>query len=98
MSPLSGDCSVKSVLYFQEQKGVPQERRYIDFLDILLTAKDEEGRGLTRIDIRNEVDTFLFEGIIDKPRKTFRGIELPVQSKHFAGVLLFIFRTIRGIS
>ena len=33
-----------------------------DFLDILLTARDTDGAGLSDIDIRNEVDTFLFEG------------------------------------
>ena len=31
-------------------------------MDILLTAKDENGTGLSDMDIRNEVDTFLFEG------------------------------------
>lgn len=40
----------------------PKKGRYLDFLDILLTAKDDEGNGLCDLDIRNEVDTFLFEG------------------------------------
>ncbi|CAG5127098.1 unnamed protein product [Candidula unifasciata] len=33
-----------------------------DFLDTLLTAVDEDGVGLSPLDIRNEVDTFLFAG------------------------------------
>ncbi len=41
-----------------------ERKRYLDFLDILLTARDEDGVGLTDLEIRNEVDTFLFEGKI----------------------------------
>ncbi|XP_052810212.1 cytochrome P450 4F6-like [Mya arenaria] len=37
-------------------------KRYVDFLDILLTARDEEGVGLSRLEIRQEVDTFLSGG------------------------------------
>lgn len=44
-----------------DKEGAPQ-RKYLDFLDILLTAKDENGIGLSKLEIRNEVDTFLFEG------------------------------------
>ena len=36
--------------------------RQLDFLDILLTAVDDDGKGLKDIEIRNEVDTFMFEG------------------------------------
>ncbi|KAK3749712.1 hypothetical protein RRG08_056501 [Elysia crispata] len=39
-----------------------KQRKCLDFLDILLTAKDEKGDGLTMREIRDEVDTFLFEG------------------------------------
>ncbi|KAL4233226.1 hypothetical protein ACF0H5_007910 [Mactra antiquata] len=44
------------------KQGATIQTRYVDFLDILLAAKDEEGKGLSGIEIRNEVDTFLFEG------------------------------------
>lgn len=37
-------------------------KRRKDFLDILITARDENGKGLTAEEIRAEVDTFLFEG------------------------------------
>ena len=36
--------------------------RYVDFLDILLLAKDEDGNGLSAKEILDEVETFMFEG------------------------------------
>eukprot|EP00058_Branchiostoma_floridae_P023900 XP_002609390.1 hypothetical protein BRAFLDRAFT_59660 [Branchiostoma floridae] len=38
------------------------EKKRLDFIDILLMARDEDGRGLTDLEIREEVDTFLFAG------------------------------------
>ena len=34
------------------------KRKYLDFLDILLTAADEDGKGLSDLEIRDEADTF----------------------------------------
>ncbi|KPP74715.1 cytochrome P450 4B1-like, partial [Scleropages formosus] len=45
----------------KEELGTGQ-KRYLDFLDILLCAKDDEQQGLSDKDIRAEVDTFMFEG------------------------------------
>ncbi|KAK3747034.1 hypothetical protein QZH41_017807, partial [Actinostola sp. cb2023] len=38
------------------------KQRYLDFLDILLEAKDENGNGLSDEDILSQVNTFMFAG------------------------------------
>ena len=44
------------------EENVGKTRKYLDFLDILLVAKDDDDKGMTDLEIRNEVDTFMFEG------------------------------------
>ncbi|XP_060571282.1 cytochrome P450 4A6-like isoform X2 [Ruditapes philippinarum] len=44
------------------QTDLTEQKRRLDFLDILLTAKDENGNGLSKQEIQDEVDTFTFEG------------------------------------
>ncbi|XP_052239681.1 cytochrome P450 4A2-like isoform X2 [Dreissena polymorpha] len=39
-----------------------KRKRHLDFLDILITARDDAGLALTDKEIREEVDTFLFAG------------------------------------
>ena len=70
--PIPIDSSaIKSVHIIAKRKNELEEtpesdprlkRKYIDFLDILLLARDENGEGLTEQDIHDEVETFMFEG------------------------------------
>ncbi|XP_033746343.1 cytochrome P450 4F6-like [Pecten maximus] len=39
-----------------------KQKRKLDFLDVLLTAKDESGSGLSDVEILDEVSTFMFAG------------------------------------
>ena len=45
-----------------EKKKSGEHKRHQDFLDILLTVHDENGKGLSDLEIRDEADTFMFEG------------------------------------
>ena len=46
----------------KEDPNALDNRKVLDFLDILLQARDENGVGLSDSEIRDEADTFLFEG------------------------------------
>ena len=50
--------------HFMQENADLSQTKVKDFLAILLTAKDDNGVGMTPLEIRNEVDTFLFEGSI----------------------------------
>ncbi|XP_053374978.1 cytochrome P450 4A24-like [Mercenaria mercenaria] len=45
-----------------KKQPIIHEKRRLDFLDMLLTARDEQGNGLTFEEIHDEVDTFTFAG------------------------------------
>jgi cytochrome P450 len=57
-------CLLLQAMEKRPETDMPQSssKRMLDFLDILLTARDENGAGMTDREIRDEVDTFLFEG------------------------------------
>ncbi|GAB1288762.1 Cytochrome P450 4B1 [Apodemus speciosus] len=52
----------KAALQDEKEQKKLQQRRHLDFLDILLGVRDESGIKLSDADLRAEVDTFMFEG------------------------------------
>ena len=56
---LTGNQNIKDTTSFLEIESKSQRS---DFLDILLTATDENGVGLSDLEIRNEVDVFVAAG------------------------------------
>ncbi|MBN3308791.1 CP4AP protein, partial [Amia calva] len=52
----------KEALQDEKELGRIQKKRNLDFLDILLCARDEEQKGLSDEELQAEVDTFMFEG------------------------------------
>ncbi|XP_030637190.1 cytochrome P450 4T8 [Chanos chanos] len=52
----------KEALQNEKELDTVQKKRNLDFLDILLFARDEQKQGLSDEAVRAEVDTFMFEG------------------------------------
>ncbi|XP_070104331.1 cytochrome P450 4B1 isoform X2 [Equus caballus] len=52
----------KAALQDEKEQEKIRKRRHLDFLDILLGARDEDGIKLSDAELRAEVDTFMFEG------------------------------------
>ncbi|XP_076824675.1 leukotriene-B4 omega-hydroxylase 3-like [Clavelina lepadiformis] len=54
--------SIQTIATEENDEVFSKQRKVLDFIDVLLQSKDEDGSGLSDKEIRDEVDTFLFEG------------------------------------
>lgn len=52
----------RAALYDTDEQEKLKKRRHFDFLDTLLAARDENGKGLSEEEITSEVMTFMFAG------------------------------------
>ncbi|BFZ22987.1 hypothetical protein BsWGS_26025 [Bradybaena similaris] len=46
----------------EKDPSLVSNKKVKDFLDLLLSARDDDGHGLTPLELRNEADTFMFAG------------------------------------
>ncbi|CAG5116005.1 unnamed protein product [Candidula unifasciata] len=46
----------------ERDPSLASQKKVKDFLDLLLSARDDDGQGLSPVELRNEVDTFMFAG------------------------------------
>lgn len=71
------------MLYIKtEQPDAVKRKQRLDFLDILLTAKDDNGEGLTKQEIQDEVDTFTFEGTLKTKYDLIKEVESHKMIRH----------------
>ncbi|XP_069141932.1 cytochrome P450 4F6-like [Argopecten irradians] len=62
MHRFADEVIVKRKREVADDPSLLQKKRKLDFLDILLTARDDSGSGLTDKEIKDEVNTFMFGG------------------------------------
>ena len=53
---------INSYLFIQENDPSQLKKRHLDFLDIVITARDEHGVGMTDKEMQDECGTIVFAG------------------------------------